>query len=151
MYKPMRGDEEMASKTDFENTNPRSHIDWLAALVIFILPLIGIAVSGKDLSRWMTNILLVFFLGSMICAMVLAVIRGLPRWSLSYLGIGLTIFVFYGLLWGLWGLLFYQPWMLIFGSMDSWSLSVRILYQGAMTAFMWFFVLLTVKDSYGAG
>lgn len=143
MYKLMRGDEEMASKTDFENTNPRSHIDWLAALVIFILPLIGIAVSGNDLSRWMTNILLVFFLGSMICAVLLAVIRGLPRWSLSYLGIGLTIFVFYGLLWGLWGLLFYQPWMLIFGSMDSWSLSVRILYQGAMTAFMWFLVLLT--------
>ena len=79
----------------------------------------------------------------MICAMVLAVIRGLPRWSLSYLGFVLMIIVFYGLLWGLWGLLFYQPWMLIIGPMNSWSLPIRILYQGMMTAFMWFLVLLT--------
>lgn len=133
----------MASKTSFEDTNPLSRIDWLAAFVLFILSLIGILISGKDLSKLMMNILLVFFLGSMICTLVLAVIRGLPRWSLSYLGFGLTVFVFYGLLWGLWGLLFYQPWIQIFGPMDSWSLPVRILYQGMMTAFMWFLILLT--------
>lgn len=80
----------MASKTDFKNTNPRSRIEWLAAWVIFILPLIGITVSGKNLSRWMTSILLVFFFGSMICAVVLAVIRvclvgRFPIWDLALL------------------------------------------------------------------
>lgn len=133
----------MVSKPSLVETNQLSRIDWLAALTIFILPLIGISLSGADMPGWVTNTLLVLFLGSMIFALILAVIRDLPRWSLSYLGFGLTIFVFYSVLWGLWGLLFYHPWMLFFGPMDSWSLPVRILYQGMITAFMWFLILLT--------
>jgi hypothetical protein len=133
----------MAFKSSFEDPYPMSRIDWLAAMVVFILPLIGIPLSGADIPRWGINTLLVLFLGSLICGFILAVIRCLPHWSLSYLGFGLTIFVFYGLLWGLWGLLFYQPWMGIFGPMDSWSYTVRILYEGATTAFLWFLVLLT--------
>jgi len=131
----------MASKTDFEITNRLIRIDWLAAMVIFILPLIGIAVSGKNLSRWMINILIIFFFGSIICALVLAVIRGFPRWSLSYLGLGLTIIVFYGLGLVLWGVFFYPAWMLIFGPMNAWPLPVRLLYSGLMVTVMWFLVL----------
>ena len=117
-------------------------MDWLAASVIFILPLVGTALHGAAIGfpGWAVNTVLFFFFGSMGFAFLLAVIRGLPRWSFSYLGFALTIFVFYGLLWGL---LFYQPWMLILGPRDSWSLPVRILYQGVMTAFIWFLVLLT--------
>jgi hypothetical protein len=133
----------MVSKTGFEDSHTMSHIDWLAALTPFALPSIGISVSGISMPWWVINTLLMLFRGSMICGFALGVIRGLPRWSFSYLGFGLTIFIFYGLLWGLWGLLFYQPWMRIFGPMDSWVLPIRILYQGAMVAFMWFLILLT--------
>jgi hypothetical protein len=81
-------------------------------------------------------------LGSIIFAFVLAVVRGLPRWSLSYFGFFLTILTFYTIGLGLWGLLVVPPWMLIFGPMDSWSLPVSLLYNGLMVAFMWFIVLL---------
>ena len=135
----------MTTKTGSKEIKQLSRMDWLAASVIFILPLVGTALHGVAIGSpgWAVNTVLFFFLGSMGFAFLLAVIRGLPRWSFSYLGFALTIFVFYGLLWGLWGLLFYQPWMLILGPMDSWSLPIRILYQGVMTAFMWFLVLLT--------
>ncbi len=73
-------------------------MDWLAASVIFILPLVGNALHGAAIGfpGWAVNTVLFFFLGSMGFAFLLAVIRGLPRWSFSYLGFALTIFVFYG-------------------------------------------------------
>jgi hypothetical protein len=131
----------MASKTDYKETNPPSGFNWLAALAIFLLPLFITALSGTDASRWIMNLMYVFFLGCIVLAIVLAIKRELPRWSFSYLGLVLTIFVFYSLLWVLWGLIFYTPWMIVFGPMDTWSLPVRILYQGLMVVFMCFLVL----------
>lgn len=136
----------MGSQVDLEGTKPLSGIDWLAASVIFILPLIGsvfqrIAI-GYGLPNWAGIILLFILLGSMVFAFVLAVTRGFPRWSLSYFGFFLTILVFYTIGLGLWGLLVYPPWMLIFGPRDSWSLPVNLLYNGLMVAFTWFLVLL---------
>lgn len=131
----------MASKTIYQKITPSSGIDWLAAFAIFLLPLISTPLSGTVTPRWMLNLLFVFFLGCILLAIVVAVKQGLPRWSLSYLGFVLTTFVFYSLLWILWGLIFHTPWMIIFGPMDTWSLPVRILYQGVTIAFMWFLVL----------
>jgi hypothetical protein len=134
----------MGSQIDFEKPKPLSRIDWLAALIIFILPLAGIALNlvAVGFPNWMGSILLVIFLGSIGFALVLGVIRGLPSWSLSYVGFVLTIFTFYGLGLGLWGLLIYRPWMLIFGPMDYWSLPIRLLYSGLGVAFVWFLVLI---------
>lgn len=132
----------MAPETSFKDSKLLLGVDWLAALTIFLLPLISIALSGINLPRWMINIMLVLFLGVMICALVLAVIRGFPRWSLSYLGFFLTIMAFYSLGLVLWGILFYPFWMLIFGPRDSWSLAVQLFYSGLMEAFTRFLVLL---------
>lgn len=133
----------MGSQIALENPKPLSGLDWLAALIIFILPLVGtafhkIAIVFPD---WISIFLLVFFLSSIAFAFILAVVRGLPRWSLSYVGLILTIMVFYSLGIVLWGLFFYPAWMLIFGPMNSWSLPVRLLYSGLMNAFTWFLVL----------
>ena len=136
----------MVSQNSLEEPKPLSGIDWLAALVIFILPLIGSAFQkiaiGFGLPNWTGFVLLFIFLGSMIFAIVLAVTRGLPRWSLSYFGFFLTILVFYTIGLVIWGLLVYPPWMLIFGPRDSWSLPVNLLYNGLMVAFNWLLVLL---------
>jgi hypothetical protein len=136
----------MESQNNLKGTRPLSGIDWLAAFVLFILPLMGSAFQriavDFGLPNWTGIVLLFIFLGSMIFALVLAVTHGLPRWSLSYFGFFLTILVFYTIGLGLWGLLVYPPWMLIFGPRDSWSLAVNLLYNGLMVAFNWFLVLL---------
>jgi hypothetical protein len=136
----------MGTQVSYNGSKPLSGIDWLAAFVIFILPLTGSVIPriamGYDLPNWTGYILLSFFLGSVIFALVLAVFSGLPRWSLSYFGFFLTIITFYTIGLGLWGLLVVPPWIFIFGPRDSWSLPVSLLYNGLMVAFMWFIVLL---------
>jgi hypothetical protein len=136
----------MGTQVRYTGSKPLSGIDWLAASVLFILPLIGSVIpriaNGYDLPHWTGYILLSIFLGSVIFALVLAVFRGLPRWSLSYFGFFLTILTFYAIGLGLWGLLVVPPWMLIFGPRDSWSLPVNLLYNGLMVAFTWLLVLL---------
>jgi hypothetical protein len=133
----------MGSQISFQTPQQLSRLDWLAASAMFVFPLISTAIhfTTIDLPNWMGIPLLVIFLGIIAFALVLTVIRGLPRWSLSYFGLVLTIMVFYSLGIILWGLFFYPAWMLIFGPMDSWSLPVRLLYGGLMNAFTWFLVL----------
>lgn len=133
----------MRSQIRLEEFRPQSWVDWLAASAIFIFPLISAAIhfTAIYLPNWMGISLVVIFLGIIAFALVLAVIRGLPRWSLPYVGLVLTIMVFYSLGIALWGLLFYPAWMLIFGPMNSWSLPVRLLYSGLMNAFTWFLIL----------
>lgn len=141
----------MGSQISLDNPKPLSRLDWLAALLIFILPLAGTALQRIAINypSWMSMILVVIFLGSIVFALVLVVIRGLPPWSLSYLGLVLTIFTFYGLGIGLWGLLIFRPWMFIFGPRDSWSLAVQLLYGVSMVAFVWFLVLaITLISTY---
>jgi len=134
----------MGPQVGFEEPKRLSKLDWLAASAIFIFPLIStfIHFNAIYLPNWLSLFLLVIFLGSIAFALILAVIRGLPRWSLPYVGLVLTIMVFYSLGIALWGLFFYPAWMLIFGPMDSWSLPLRLLYSGMMLAFTWFLVLL---------
>jgi len=88
----------------FDEEKPLSRSELLAAMIVFLLPLLfGIfEANAIRLPQWMTPLELVLFLGPMLFALGLAVIKGLPRWSLSYLGFVLTlgiIFSRYDRLW----------------------------------------------------
>lgn len=129
----------------FVEEKPLPRIELLAALIIFLLPLLiplfGIlAATGSRLPRWVDISVLVLFLGAMLLVLGWAIVKGLPRWSLSYLGfivmLGLVLSQ-YDRIWGWLYPFFTQS----FGPRSYWSLPVRILYV-AVFEFIFFFSIL---------
>jgi hypothetical protein len=138
---------QMASHNPFALPKPG---ELLAALTIFLVPalaallveILGVAKLNK-MPEWTGTILGIIFLGSLIIPLILAIVRGFPQWSHPYLGVLLVGFVFFGLFWWIWGLIYpsVTRWL---GNMYNWTLSVRIFVQGMQAAIIWFLVLLTV-------
>jgi hypothetical protein len=124
----------------FVEEKPLLRIELLAALIIFLLPLLiplfGIlAATGSSLPRWLDNTVLFLFLGALLSGLGLAIIKGLPRWSLSYLGFVLMLGLIlsgYDRIWG-WIYPFFTQ---SFGPRSIWSLPVRIIYV-AVFEFIW--------------
>jgi hypothetical protein len=135
---------EMASN-GFVEEKPLPRIELLAALVIFLLPLfvplLGIlAATGSGLPRWVNDASLLLFLGAVLGALGLAVVKGLPRWSLSYLGFVLML----GLI--LSGYERIDGWIYPFfiqsyGPGSYWSVPIRIAYA-AVLQFIFVFSIL---------
>ena len=64
-----------------EKPLPRSEL--LAAMIIFLLPLFTtFAATGINLPQWMGYFSIALFWGAVLFALGLAIIKGLPRWSL---------------------------------------------------------------------
>ena len=124
---------------------PLLRIELLAALIIFLLPLLWplfgiLAATGNSLPRWVDTTVLVLLLGVVLSALGLAIVKGLPRWSLSYLGFVLMlglILSWYDRIWG-W---IYPFFIQSFGPRSYWPLQIRILYV-AVFEFIFFFSIL---------
>ena len=116
-----------------------------AGLSIFLIPALAaflVEIIGEPrIPVWIGRLMVVGFLGCVIVPFIWAVIRGLPRWSTPYLGVLLVGFVFFVPFWPLIELIYpaFTRWI---GPMYSWSLPVRIFYQGAQAAVLWLTVLL---------
>lgn len=132
---------ERSNKMTIQDPNrPLRPGELLVALTIFLIPqlVILLTVIVDNAPGWLGYI----FLGSAIGPLVLALVRGFPRWSPPYLGVLLVGFVFFGPFWVVWGLVypFVTRW---FGGMYTWSILIRIFVQGMQAALMWLLVLLT--------
>jgi hypothetical protein len=129
----------------FVEEKPLLRIELLAALIIFLLPLLWplfgtLAATGNSLPRWVDTTVLVLLLGVVLSALGLAIVKGLPRWSLSYLGFVLMlgfILSWYDRIWG-W---IYPFFIQSFGPRSYWPLPIRILYV-AVFDFIFFFSIL---------
>ena len=133
--------------TGFIEEEPLPHSEMLAALIIFILPLFSIffsmiALTGIRLPPWTGYFLIILFWGAVFFALGLAVIRGLPRWSLSYLGFVLIPGIFLSLspVIGRW---LYPNFIQAFGPRSFWSVPGRIIYLGIFDFIIWYVVLLS--------
>ncbi|MCP4418456.1 MAG: hypothetical protein GY805_17700, partial [Chloroflexi bacterium] len=94
----------MISKGYIEE-KPLLRSEWLAALIIFLLPLFGIIVTtGMDLPQWINYFSVTLF--GWAVTLGLALIKGLPRWSLTYLGFVLIAGIIIGLDSRIWGWLY---------------------------------------------
>ncbi|MCP4415580.1 MAG: hypothetical protein GY805_03095 [Chloroflexi bacterium] len=71
-----------------------------------------------------------------------ALIKGLPRWSLTYLGFVLIAGIIIGLDSRIWGWL-YPYFLQSFGPKSYWPIPVRIIYSGVYQFFVLFFTLLS--------
>ena len=77
----------------FIEKKPLPRRELLAALIIFLLPLFFsvFAITGIPPLKWIDYFMLILFGGTLLFALLLAIIKGLPRWSLSYLGFVLML------------------------------------------------------------
>ncbi|HSR32814.1 MAG TPA: hypothetical protein VLY63_19805 [Anaerolineae bacterium] len=136
---------EMASN-GLVKEKPLLRIELLAALIIFLLPLLWplfgiLAATGNSLPRWVDTTVLVLLLGVVLSALGLAIVKGLPRWSLSYLGFVLMLgFILsrYDRIWG-W---IYPFFIQSFGPRSVWPLQIRIFYVAVFDFIVFFSILL---------
>lgn len=131
----------MASNYDLMDEKPLPVYELLAALVLFLIPLFGVMLTGSIFPHWINIILVIGFWGSALYAMVLAVIKGLPRWSLSYLGVLLFIVILFGPAILVWEAIypFVTGWLGPLHTLSDWE---RVLFQGFNELAMWFMLLL---------
>ena len=115
----------------FGEEKPLSRRETLAAMVIFVLPLIFIiaTITTGILPKWAVDFMLFLFWGVLLFLLGFAIIKGLPRWSLSYLGFALLlgiILIRYDRLWS-W---LYPYFAQSFGPRSNWSIPIQIFYVG---------------------
>jgi hypothetical protein len=136
-----------------ERPLPRSEL--LAAMIIFLLPLLSIfvplfsiffAITDISLPQWMDYSLLILLWGAVLFGVLfglgLAMIKGLPRWSLSYLGFVLMLGIILSRTDRIWSWL-YPYFIQSFGPRSYWSLPIRIIYVGIFEFILSFSILLS--------
>ena len=126
----------------FIEEKPMQPSELLAAMMLFLIPMVSILLTtGIRLPNW-ANILLVFtFWGGIIFAVGLAIAKRLPRWSLSYLGILLIIGIIFGQFDRAWTWT-YPHFIQSFGPRSMWPLGIRIIYSAGGTLTFIFSILL---------
>ena len=76
----------MATNIGYIEEKPSARRE-LLAVAIFMVPLFGVLLGVSSFPHWLNIILVIIFWEFVIYAVVLAVIKRFPRWSLSYLGV----------------------------------------------------------------
>jgi hypothetical protein len=121
--------------TGFIEENPLTRSELLAAMVIFLLPILSISLTiWLYLPQWIQVVLTFLFWGFTIYSVGLAIARRMPRWSLSYLGFLLIIGTIVGRIDRVWTWI-YPYFIQSFGARSMWPLGIRIIYGagGALT------------------
>jgi hypothetical protein len=128
-----------SNRFDGEKTLRSSEL--LAAMMLFLLPIVSILfTTGINLPNW-ANILLVFtFWGCIFFSVGLAVTKRLPRWSLPYLGVLLVIGLLFAQFDRVWTWT-YPYFIQAFGSRPTWPFGIRIIYGGGGALSMMLLIL----------
>jgi hypothetical protein len=118
---------------------PLTRIEMLIAMAPFVLPAIpailnfifGYQTVINSIGSGLTISLLAF----VAVVLVLGFLKGIPRWSVPFLGIAVTAIVMLELSWRIWGL-FYLPVQRAIGYYTK-TLQVRVLYSTLRVGFFW--------------
>lgn len=136
----------MAANTRFIEKKPLSRSELLAAMIIFLLPLLIplisiLASTGNSIPKWVDYFLLILYWGAGLFVLGLALIKRMPRWSLSYLGFILMLGLIFSQYDRIWSWI-YSAFIQSFGPRSLWPLSVRIVYGGGFAFIMLFTFLV---------
>lgn len=128
--------------TGFVGERPLSRRERLAAMALFLLPLVGLLIAtGTNLPEWLDDLLPMLLVGALLLALGWAIFKGLPRWSLPYLGLALMLGITISQYDRFWSWIF--PFFVAsFGPRSVWPLPVRALYVGTFTFILSFSLLL---------
>jgi hypothetical protein len=127
-----------------DENEPLRRGELLAALALFLfIPLAYflVGVVGRP-PQWLDYVLAFVFFGGLMAAFILAITRGLPRWSPPYLGFVLMIGIILSQYDRIWGWI-YPYYIRSFGPRSLWSIPVRIAYVGVFEFIMLFSILLS--------
>ena len=110
---------------------PLTRSELLAAMMIFLLPMISIFLTiWLLLPQWANIILVIIFWGCIIFAVGLAIVKKLPRWSLSYLGFLIAVGLVLSRFDQAWTSWIYPIFIESYGPRSMWPLGIRIIYSG---------------------
>jgi hypothetical protein len=118
------------SSNGYIDEKPLTRSELLAAMVIFLLPMLSISLTTwLYLPQWIQIVFTFIFWGCTIFSVGLAINRRMPRWSLPYLGFVLIIGVIIGgpdriFSW------VYPVFTQAFGAISVWPILIRIIYEG---------------------
>lgn len=134
---------EMVSR-GFAEKEPVPRVELLAALILFLLPLFSIlATIGTSWHQWIwRGVGIMLFGGAVFVALGFAVVKGLPRWSLSYLGFLLLLGLILSRYDRTWGWI-YPFFIRSFGPRSYWPLAIRLVYVAAYALIMLSSLLLS--------
>lgn len=125
----------MSLNEDLYQEEPMTWADWLAGSLVFILPIVfpvmGLIINNGIMFPDLVNIIIQYvLLGSLGLALIYGLIKGLPRWSLPYLGFVVLICMFWVLrvdrIFG-W---IYPLFLETFGPRGVWPIAVSVAYNG---------------------
>lgn len=126
----------------FAEEKPLPLIELLAALIIFLLPLVSILrITGIRVPPWMEHFEPILFWVVVLLPLGFAIIKGMPRWSLSYLGFFLMLGIILSRYDRIWGWI-YPVFIQLYGPRSYWSLPTRIIYVAVFALIVLFSILL---------
>ena len=118
------------SSNGYIDEKPLTRSELLAAMVIFLLPMLSISLTmWLYLPQWIQIVFTFLFWGCTIFSVGLAIARRMPRWSLPYLGFVLMIGVIIGGPDRIFGWV-YPLFIQAFGAISVWPILIRVIYEG---------------------
>lgn len=121
---------------------PLSRMEWLAAMFLFLLPLISlVALFGISLPQWTNYPLLVLIWGCILFAIGFAIKKRLPGWSFPYLGFALMLAIVLSSNGRVWDWI-YPTFIKVFGPRSLWPVPIRVIYVGVFEFIMSMTILL---------
>ena len=113
------------------DAKPLSRGELLAAMGIFVLPLISIVAGAarSNLPEWANVFAPIAYIGILLFALALAVVKGLPRWSLPYFGFAILLLLILMRFDKVFSWI-YPIFLELFGPRSLWSIPIRIFYTG---------------------
>jgi len=114
------------------NEKPLTLAELLAAMIIFVLPILSISLNfWLYLPQWASIVLVVLFWSCVIFAVGLAITKKLPRWSVSYLGFLTAVCLVFSRFDQIWTSWLFPIFIESFGPRSMWALGIRIIYGGS--------------------
>ncbi|MFN2198776.1 MAG: hypothetical protein ACK2UW_21835 [Anaerolineales bacterium] len=115
---------------------PLPRMDLLAALILFVLPMVSLVLTAAaSLPQWLEPVLVVLFWGAVLFALGLALYQRLPGWSLPYLGFLLMMGLVFSQFPRFWNWI-YPIFLEAFGPRSLWSTGVQVGYAGISALIM---------------
>jgi hypothetical protein len=123
---------------------PLTNTELLTGLALFMLPILytisGFLFGYHSLTNLIRSTLVFATMAFILVVLILAFMKGFPRWTVPFLGIAVTAIVMLEPSWRIWNNIYPAVYRILGGKPST--LLTRITYQALMWGFFWFAVFV---------